>query len=831
MFEISADLLRLLNDNCLRWVVTLLHFLWQGTLIGVIVLIANRTLHCRSAASRYMVNTAALLCMPLIVVLTFVCVDPAALRRPTSEPSPPIAVDKSVGVQESNTIDEMRAITRPAVMPSSPEASFAGGLTNSGGTPRAMWNQRSRRLLGVLALPVSLLYVIVATCLLLRLVRALSGGHRLRLSAQDVTDPVILRIINNQVRRLGLKSVPRVGYCESVAVPTVVGIFRPVVLLPLSIMGIDATVLTAVVCHELAHIRRHDMLINLLQRVVEALIFFHPVTWYVSRRMSAERELCCDDLVLSTGVGRLHYARALLDVADVSLTAASRETTALAAAGNDPSEFELRVERLINSPAKRQMRLSRSGVWSTLVFGLLTVAALGVLQAWASAESDVRPPAAGSTVTPANQPTGIGKSLTPPSDQQIAQAELPAVRSAVPTPTHPVSVQCVDMQGEPVAGAEVHLFQHFGQGRDARHLHFGPLMSNAEGKVRFPKAVFSGPFGNFDRYVYARIAGELVGVGHSGRSIYDGDVINPELQVRMVPSRTVEGKVDVPDGFDPRNVKVVVRTMYVMSGKGARPYVTFPRSNRFPGLDTSLPQVFERRPNADGRFQFQDVPVRGRLYLITQGEGLGEAQWWNNSKNMTFDDPIELKIAKEKKLIGRVLSPTGTPVADINVRAQMLPSEDSYFLSTFSSVTNAAGEFHLLGLPATKFTVSASDPLQRWVVRPKVNVRSTTDQGKRLTFTMEKGAHVSGKVVDAKGKPVEAAGLVAVTDTQLTGADLDSDMTDRDGAFELRVPAGRTRIYFGSLPEGFKYPPARRLDVQSSIKDMEFVISKNARAD
>jgi beta-lactamase regulating signal transducer with metallopeptidase domain len=81
-----------------------------------------------------------------------------------------------------------------------------------------------------------------------------------------------------------------------------IGIVKPVILLPTSLAtGLVPTQLEALVTHELAHIRRYDSVVNLFQRIVEATLFFHPAVWYVSRRVSVERENACDDSVLSAG--------------------------------------------------------------------------------------------------------------------------------------------------------------------------------------------------------------------------------------------------------------------------------------------------------------------------------------------------------------------------------------------------------------------------------------------------------------------------------------------------------------------------------------------------
>ena len=152
--------------------------------------------------------------------------------------------------------------------------------------------------------------------MLLRLVVALWGGHRLRLASTPASDESLLGMVERHARRVGLRVTPAVGYCRRIGVPVVVGIIKPVILLPASLAsGMAPGQLEAVLVHELAHIRRFDLAVNLLQRLAEATLFFHPAAWYVSRRVSVERENCCDDLVLSAGWRRVEYADALVRMA------------------------------------------------------------------------------------------------------------------------------------------------------------------------------------------------------------------------------------------------------------------------------------------------------------------------------------------------------------------------------------------------------------------------------------------------------------------------------------------------------------------------------------
>jgi hypothetical protein len=98
----------------------------------------------------------------------------------------------------------------------------------------------------------------------------------------------------------------------AVEVPTVIGWLRPVVLLPAtSLTGLSTEQMEMILAHELAHIRRNDFFVNLMQAVVETLLFYHPAVWWISNRIRVEREHCCDDVAVSVSGKPLVYARAL----------------------------------------------------------------------------------------------------------------------------------------------------------------------------------------------------------------------------------------------------------------------------------------------------------------------------------------------------------------------------------------------------------------------------------------------------------------------------------------------------------------------------------------
>ena len=396
-------------------------------------------------------------------------------------------------------------------------------------------------------------------------------------------------------------------------------------------------------------------------------------------------------------------------------------------------------------------------------------------------------------------------------------------------PGPPVRVVCVGAAGKPVAGAKVYLFQNTG-GENSRYRSFGPFETDAEGRASCDEAVFRNAEGSFDRFVYARLPGRLVGVARSANWSGRG-VINPELRVSMQPSRTLEGNVTVPRAFDPMRVTVRIQTLHVITGDGSFDYQSLPRSDVFPGLDTALPEIFERRPDAEGRIRFEDLPVRGRVYLLTRSDGLGEAQWRNDGNEI--GKPIELKIERESLVFGRVLLPDGRPAAGMRVAARLTSQgrRKNVYLTTFRAATTKEGKFAIRGLPQTEFVLSIEDPRGNFAFRPRENLFIPVDDAEQLTLKMETGILVRGRVFDPDGKPVEGAAFSALADTKIAPG-LCHDSTDADGRYQFRLPAGNAKLYFNSLPDGFAYPKPQIVKQlvlnagQADIDDLDFTLRR-----
>jgi TonB family protein len=197
-------------------------------------------------------------------------------------------------------------------------------------------------------------------------------------------EATVLESVAGLAKRMGLTRPVRVLISTLADSPSVVGWIRPVILLPsATILGLTPQQLEAVLAHEIAHIRRYDYLVNILQIVVETLLFYHPAVWWASARIRHERELCCDDLAVRSCGDALSYARALTALEKL------RVLTPNLAMGSTGGSLFYRIQRLMGDTTRECGPSKLSGAL-TLFLGL-TCFLLNVH--WAQGQADATRPA------------------------------------------------------------------------------------------------------------------------------------------------------------------------------------------------------------------------------------------------------------------------------------------------------------------------------------------------------------------------------------------------------------------------------------------------------
>lgn len=193
--------------------------------------------------------------------------------------------------------------------------------------------------------------------------------------SQAWADPVWQARAADLSRRLGLARGVSLRVAHHLATPVTAGWLKPVVLMPATLVtGMPADLLQALLAHELAHVRRHDYLVNLLQHAAQALLFFHPSVWWLSQRLRIERERIADAMAASVLPSPLPLARALHALSD-----ASRPPAAVAPGARDGDLLD-RIRRLA-APASLSARRTAAGPILAMTLALAGFIAWPALQA------------------------------------------------------------------------------------------------------------------------------------------------------------------------------------------------------------------------------------------------------------------------------------------------------------------------------------------------------------------------------------------------------------------------------------------------------------------
>jgi len=261
----------------LAW--SLLHFLWQGAAIASVA--AALMFVFRKPATRYLVGIGALALMLVSFGVTFAYISGASVA----------AADVSAaGAPAAASLSTPGAIASP-VMHGGEQAA----ASSDGGF---LWIARGW-LAGVFVFALRIAFGL----LVIEFLR--------RRNLVALPDALVERFQALQ-RKLGIRREVRYAECHSLSVPAAIGVFRPLVLLPMrALTGLSPEQLDAVIAHELGHIKRFDVAVNFFQVIAESLFFFHPAVWWLNRRIRADREDCCDDMAIATCGGTVGYARAL----------------------------------------------------------------------------------------------------------------------------------------------------------------------------------------------------------------------------------------------------------------------------------------------------------------------------------------------------------------------------------------------------------------------------------------------------------------------------------------------------------------------------------------
>jgi beta-lactamase regulating signal transducer with metallopeptidase domain len=280
----------------------LVHFVWQGALVALLAGLAGAALRRARPATRYALYCGALALMVLAPALTFLVAASSA-----SHPTPVVA----------------------AVAGSAAAGSVSSGVSGPGGSGWLSW------LVGA--------WLCGVTIFAARFLGGWALAWRLKRWRTAPAAASLQRAAAALCARLDIRRAVRLLDSAAAEVPSAIGWLRPVVLLPVgALASLTPEQVELLIAHELAHIRRHDYLINLLQTAVETALFYHPAVWWISAQIRIEREHCCDDLAVEACGDAVRYAKAL-----ATLEGLRAESAALVVAANGGSLLR-RIQRLAN---------------------------------------------------------------------------------------------------------------------------------------------------------------------------------------------------------------------------------------------------------------------------------------------------------------------------------------------------------------------------------------------------------------------------------------------------------------------------------------------------
>lgn len=341
--------------QALGW--ALVHFIWQGALVALLYASVRVVLQRRTSNVRYAAACGAMLLM-LALPITTTLVIKRTLQQNSSS-AQVLAADTSTVWKSDTTASDITSL---------PAKQVTWTATSTTATPAVVSLPTLRQRFTIL-LP--WLVSIWLGCVLVLSLRVLGGWIKAQRLKSWKTSPASERwqvMLVRLARRLNLSRT--VQLCESVVaeVPTVVGWLRPVILVPISaFVGLSPQQIEALLAHELAHIRRYDYFVNLLQTVIETLLFYHPAVWWVSRQVRTERENCCDDIAVALCGNVLTYARAL---AELEQLRGHTVMPRLAVAANGGGSLLKRIQRLIETPTSHHQR---SSAWLASILAIATI--------------------------------------------------------------------------------------------------------------------------------------------------------------------------------------------------------------------------------------------------------------------------------------------------------------------------------------------------------------------------------------------------------------------------------------------------------------------------
>ena len=847
---------------------TLLHFFWQGCLIALLTKFALNAFHARSSNVRYLIACVAFAAMALIPCLTFCSIRGGAAHigeaselafssRASSDLTTKNEVTETpVELKPSNSggpeSKEASAPARPGSrIQSEPDLSVAQTV--------AVVSSRLRPLL--LGLVVAWF---VGVCLLsTRLLISWQMLRRLKTTGHKAVSNYHQRVLDELRVALGVRQVVDIAQSTLVQVPTVVGWLQPIVLLPVSaISGLDQSQLRALLAHELAHVRRADFAVNLLQTVVETLLFYHPVVWWLSARIRQERENCCDDLAVATCCDGRSYVEAMLRMEELRSVAMP---FAMSSRGGSLTE---RVSRLLHSDSQPSTDIQSpitAALVSLLMLSLFAISATSML------------PSGEIVAAEPNEPVNAAKPDARRDGDAMPETVINKVPDSVSTHTISIIGKASDATGKPIAGATIYV---------ASHAEFYKLLktttTDKNGMYAFRDLELPIKRADSEAYLDSgrfEVYGTANGYAFAWRSQKS---YHPDLG-----SNTIENR-DSPDGpghfvgdeeirldlafvrpaplsgtiVDDNN-KPIPDTKVHLFNCWRAPTEKFSDLNMAQFDMSSLysdsycpAEISTVRTNANGEFSFSNAPPECRYRMSIKPPGFARRMMYATTQS---NPDIDVDQSRKTFHKGSKLERDGMQLmfeAPRQVRIQLVGLADPKYgdgalVSLYNREAGATGRSDEIGvasmkIPPGEYKVEILPPIDTpyWTTEREITV--TEDQKQSFELEMTPAAVVDIQVIDASGDSVEGAeGFDLWVENELDDGRKQRDIhffrnyerdtrvchvhrvrTDAKGKMRANFLPGKYRIGIGryARPDGWKV-------VDNNGKEVELTIGEPTKVE
>jgi beta-lactamase regulating signal transducer with metallopeptidase domain len=361
----------------------------SSCLLGVAALATQQFGRRTSAASRHLIWTFAVAGLLLLPILSSVLPRwDVAIPGMFSSASVAAPTDEPIG----------RTDVRNFAPGDGTRAGLPTAAAGAAGAAVAPGTSIGSRVSSSLASMLPVVYSAGVLLLLIRLVSERWIVGRLARRAVDVSDPAWTRLLAECALRMDVRRPVRLLRSLERSMPMAFGSWRPCILIPSVADTWSDDRRRAVLLHELAHIARHDCVTQLMAAVACAIYWIHPGAWWVARRLRTERELACDDRVLSAGTNDREYARHLLELA---YTLGGYRAPALVVSMARPRQVEGRMIAVLDAARNRAVpawrgQLAGAAIAAALLVPIATAQAMAV-SAKAPAGDTVRKPNAEQT--------------------------------------------------------------------------------------------------------------------------------------------------------------------------------------------------------------------------------------------------------------------------------------------------------------------------------------------------------------------------------------------------------------------------------------------------